>query len=135
MALLKRSQVVILEEGLYDHETIAALKTVTTIKALTTTLVPIYERFCKNKNLDRPLEAFYGLISQSEEMLKCYDYGVANFILIQLPDFLVGFYKSSTKIKTQNNTTAKLQQAERAPLSYIAKYIVSKLIHKNQRRI
>ena len=122
----------IIDEGLYDNATTIVLKDVTTTKALFTAVRPIYETFCKKKNQDKLLETFYGLIPRSQELLKCDDYRIANLVLIQLPDFLLGFYKSSTMTKKQNETPATLEPAERGPLSYIAGYIVSKLITKNR---
>ena len=122
----------IIDEGLYDNKTTTALKAVKTTEALFTALLPIYETFCKKKNQDKLLETFYGLIPRSGELLKCDDYRIANLILIQLPDFLVGFYKTSTIKITQDDTPATLEPAERGPLSYIAGYIVSKLVHKNR---
>ena len=110
----------------------AALKAVTTTKALTTAPVPIYERFCKKKNQDKLLKTFNGLTFRLEELLMCDNHRIANLVLIQLPGFLVGFCKSSTLMKTKDDTTKKIQPAERGPLVYIAGHIVSKLIHKNR---
>ena len=122
----------IIDEGLYDNETTTALNAATTTEALFTALLPMYETFCRKKNRDKLLETFYGLIPRSRELLKCDDYRIANLILIQMPDFLVGFYKTSTVTKTQNETSATLEPAELGPLSYIAGYIVSKLVNKNR---
>ena len=52
----------IVDEGLYDKETTTALKAVTTMEALFTALLPIYETFCRKKNQNKLLETFYGLI-------------------------------------------------------------------------
>lgn len=93
----------ILDEGLY-HETRTALKAVTTTEASFTALHPIYETFCRKKNQDKLLETFYDLIPRSRELLKCDDYRIANLILT----------------KTQNETPATPEPAERGPLSYIA---------------
>ena len=49
-----------------------------------------------------------------------------------MPDFFIGFYKTSTMTKMQNETPAMLVPAELGPLSYIAGYIVSKLVNKNR---
>lgn len=81
------------------------------------------------------LELFYGLIPQSCELLKCKDYKIANLIMIQLPDFLIGFCNRTnmTSNQTQDDDNAsKVDPAEYGPLSYIAGCIVSKLHQKNR---
>ena len=81
----------------------------TTTEALLTAILPMYKTFCRKKNQDKLLETFYGLIPRSRELLKCDDYRIANLMLIQLPDFLVSFYKTSSLMsKTQDKTPAKL---------------------------
>jgi hypothetical protein len=109
-------------------ETNTALAAVKPTKALFEALLPLYETFYRKKNQDK-FEYFYGLIPRSCEFLKCDDYKIANLIMIQLPDFLVGFFNASNIGQTQvkEDTPPALDQAETGPLSYIAGYITSKL--------
>jgi hypothetical protein len=53
--------------------------------------------------------------------------------MIQLPDFLVGFFNTSNIGQTQvkEDSPHALDQAETGPLSYIAGYIISKLYQTN----
>ena len=69
----------------------------------------MYEIIWKEKNQDKLLETFYGLIPPLEKLLKCDDYRIAKLVLIELPDFLVGIYKTSTINKTQDDTPATLE--------------------------
>ena len=69
------------------------------------------------------------------ELLKCKDYKIANLIMIQLPDFLVGFYNRTCMEKNdQPQEEMKIDPAECGPLSYIAGYIVSRLHLKNRKK-
>jgi hypothetical protein len=69
----------------------------------------MYEIIWKEKNQDKSLETFYGLIPPLQKLLKCDDYRIANLVLIELADFLVGIYKTSTMNKTQDDTPATLE--------------------------
>ena len=105
-------------------------------------MLPIYQTFCRKKNEDILLKVFYGLIPQSCELLNCNDFQVANLIMIQLPDFLVGHYntviqrqkhgESSTRIT--RDKPSELNSAERGPLAYIGGYIISKLTQINKKK-
>jgi uncharacterized C2H2 Zn-finger protein len=123
----------IIKEDIYNSETDTALAAVKPTKALFEALLPLYETFCRKKNQDILLESFYGLIPRSYEFLKGDDYKIANLIMIQLPDFLVGFFNTSNIGQTQvkEDTPHALDQAETGPLSYIAGYIISKLYRTN----
>ena len=72
----------------------AALATMSSTEALFDALLPLYETFHRKKNQDKLLELFYGLIPRSCELLKCTNYKIANLVMIQLPDFLVGFFNT-----------------------------------------
>ena len=125
----------IIEEDLYGAETNKALSAVSSTKALFTAVLPIYKTFTRKKNQDKMLESFYGLIPQSCELLTCEDYRIANLIMIQLPDFLIGFCNRTNMTSNQtegDDSVSKLDPAEYGPLSYIAGYIVSKLHQKNR---
>ena len=126
----------IIDEDLYGTETNKALSAVTSTKLLFNSVLPIYETFARKRNQDKMLELFYSLIPRSCELLKCNDYRIANLIMIQLPDFLIGFF-NRTNLKqnqAQGDDASKLDPAEYGPLSYIAGYIVSKLHQKNKAR-
>ena len=113
----------IIEEDLYGTETNKALAAVSSTKALFDAILPIYETFAKKRNRDKMLELFCGLIPRSCELLQCKNYKIANLIMIQLPDFLIGFYNTAytTSNQTQgDDSVSKFVPAEYGPLSYIA---------------
>ena len=90
----------------------------------------------KEKNQDKLLEDFYGLIPRSCELLNCTD-RVTNLIMIHLPDDLVGFYNVSQTEDTSTSTPVAAQAmqinpSERGPLSYIGGYVVLKLFKNNK---
>ena len=82
------------------------------------------------------MKSFYGLIPQTCELLNCKDYKTANLVMIQLPDFLVGFYKRTHTIAMDNQgeDEERIDPTEHGPLSYIAGYIVGTLHRKNMRK-
>lgn len=132
----------IIDEDIYGSATNATLTTVSSTEALFDALLPLYETFRRKKSQDKLLESFYGLIPRSCEFFKCEDYKIANLIMIQLPDFLVGFFnRTSNRQNISNETpeqtsagTPQLNPAEHGPLSYIAGYIVSKLHQTNKNK-
>jgi hypothetical protein len=91
------------------------------------------EAFCRKKNMDKLLESFYGLIPRSCELLNCDDYRVANLVMVQIPEYLASYYEiNPTGATTESSSNASKQEIdpdERGPLSYLARYVVSKL-HK-----
>ena len=139
---VERIKTRIIEEGLYGEEINVALKKVTSTPKLHQALLPLYQTFCKKKNQDNLLKVFFGLIPRSCELLNCNDFRIANLIMIQLPDFLVGHYnteiqrqrhgESSTEV-THNEPT-ELNPVERGPLAYIGGYIISKLTDINRKK-
>ena len=139
---VERIKTRIIEEDLYGEEINVALKKVTSTPKLHQALLPLYQTFCKKKNQDNLLKVFFGLIPRSCELLNCNDFRIANLIMIQLPDFLVGHYnteiqrqrhgESSTRV-TYNEPT-ELNPVERGPLAYIGGYIISKLTHINRKK-
>ena len=68
----------LLEKKYYGEEIQNGLKNVSGGEALLDALQPLYEKFCRKKNMDKLLESFYGLIPRSCELLNCNDYRVAN---------------------------------------------------------
>ena len=106
---------------LYGEEIQNGLKNVSGGEALLDALQPLYEKFCRKKNMDKLLESFYGLIPRSCEL--------------QIPDHLASYYEinrteSTTEgISTTTSSEKRINPEERGPLSYLAGYIVSKL-HK-----
>ena len=83
--------------------------------------------------MDKLLESFYGLIPRSCEPLNCDDYRVANLVMVQIPEYLASYYEiNRTGATTESSSNASKQEIdpdERGPLSYLARYVVSKL-HK-----
>jgi hypothetical protein len=67
------------------------------------------ETIWQEKNQEKLLATFYGLIPPLGKLLKCDEYRIANLVLIQLPDFFVAIYKTSTMNKTQDDTPATLE--------------------------
>ncbi|CAB3985388.1 Hypothetical predicted protein [Paramuricea clavata] len=132
----------IIEENLYAQETNSGLKKVTSMPKLYQALLPIYQTFCRKKNQDTLLKVFYGLIPQSCELLNCNDFQVANLIMIQLPDFLVGHYNTVIQHQKHGESStgitcdkpSELNSAECGPLAYIGGYIISKLTQINKKR-
>ena len=139
---VERIKTRIIEEDLYGEEINSALKKVTSTPKLYQALLPLYQTFCKKKNQDNLLKVFYGLIPRSCELLNCNDFRIANLIMIQLPDFLVGHYnteiqrlrhgESSTGVTHDEPT--QLNPIERGPLAYIGGYIITKLTHINRKK-
>lgn len=94
--------------------------------------------FRRKRNQDKLLEQFYGLLpANASKFLNCTEDNVANLIMIEIPDRLVGFFKISQSRENATKQTywdadmeadtTQLHPCERGPLSYIAGYIVSKL--------
>ena len=139
---VERIKTRIIEEDLYGEEINVALKKVTSTPKLHQALLPLYQTFCKKKNQDNLLKVFFGLIPRSCQLLNCNDFRIANLIMIQLPDFLVGHY--NTEIQRQrhgesstgvtHNEPTELNPVERGPLAYIGGYIISKLTHINRKK-
>lgn len=84
----------LIKDDLYGPDINAALEKVSSSKALFKVVLPIYEKFCRKKNQDKLLEEFYGLLPITPStFLHCTDANVANLIMIEIPDRLVGFLK------------------------------------------
>ena len=125
----------IIDEGLYSSDTNKSLGNVTSTKALFEAVLPMYQTSAKKKNQDKLLESFYSLIPRSCKLLRCKDYKIVNLVMIQLPDFLVSFYnRTHVKKDDQALEEEKIDPAEHGPLSYIAGYIVSRLLLKNNKK-
>ncbi len=132
----------LIKEDLFGSGINSALKKVSSSKALFDAVLPIYNQFCRKKNQDKMLEDFYGLLPiNPNAFLNCTDGKVANLIMIEIPDRLVGFFKvARSREEASSNPTPSLNSAveidpsERGPLSYIAGYIVSKMHQKSRNR-
>ena len=132
------------KDDLFGPDINAALKEVSSSKALYDAVSPIYNNFCRKKNQDKMLEDFYGLLPiDPTTFLHCTDGNVANLIMIEIPDRLVGYFKiSNSREEARNNPTQpeaesktiELNPSERGPLSYIAGYIVSKMHQKSRNK-
>ena len=125
----------LLEKKYYGEEIQNGLKNVSGGEALLDALQPLYEKFCRKKNMDKLLESFYGLIPRSCELLNCNEYRVANLVMVQIPDHLASYYEinrtetTTEGISTTTSSEKRINPEERGPLSYLAGYVVSKL-HK-----
>lgn len=132
----------LIKDDLFGPDINAALKEVSSSKALFDAVLPIYNKSCRKKNQDKMLEDFYGLLPiNPSTFLHCTDGNVANLIMIEIPDRLVGFFKiANSREEARNNPTQpesktiELDPSERGPLSYIGGYIVSKMHQKSRNK-
>ena len=130
------------KDDLFGGDINSALEKVSSSTALFDAVLPIYNQFCRKKNQDKMLEDFYGLLPIDPNVfLHCTDGNVANLIMIEIPDRLVGFFKvARSRQEASNNPTqsvnsvVEIDPSERGPLSYIAGYIVSKMHQKSRNR-
>ena len=120
----------VIDEHLYGDEIEAAIKKASVTQGLLDKVVPLYNKFCKNRNQDKLLESFYGLMPESAKLLNCKDSRVANIVMIHIPDHLVGFVNVNrmrcSSAETETNSE-KIESSEHGPLEYIAGYVVQKL--------
>ena len=124
---------------LYEEAINTAIKNASCSEELFTSVLPLYEVFCRKKNQDKLLEEFYGLILDASKYLNCPDANAACIIMIEIPDRLAGYFKlrrirEQSEIKPTVTSDIKPDPSERGPLSYIAGYIVSKLYQKTRNR-
>ena len=132
----------LLKEDLFGSDINSALKKISSSKALFDAVLPIYNKFCRKKNQDKMLEDFYGLLPiKPSTFLDCTDGNVANLVMIEIPDRLVGFFKIARSREEASNyptqsvkSAVEIDAAERGPLSYIAGYIVSKMHQKSRNK-
>ena len=104
------------------------VKNISATEALLKDVLPLYTKFCRNRNQDKLLESFYGLMLNSSTLLNCKDSRVANLVMIHIPDHLVGLCNVGlVGEKTLESADYEIQPSEHGPLSYIAGYVVSKL--------
>ena len=124
---------------LYEEAINTAIKNASYSEELFTSVLPLYKVFCHNKNQDKLLEEFYGLILDANKYLNCPDANAACIIMIEIPDRLAGYFKlrlirEQSEIKPTVTSDIKLDPSERGPLSCVAGYIVSKLYQKTRNR-
>ena len=124
---------------LYEEAINTAIKNASCSEELFTSVLPLYEVFCRKKNQNKLLEEFYGLILDASKYLNCPDANAACIIMIEIPDRLAGYFKlrrirEQSEIRPTVTSDIKLDPSERGPLSYIAGYIVSKLYQKTRNR-
>ena len=118
----------IIAEKLYGDEIDSVVKNISATEALLKDVLPLYTKFCRNRNQDKLLESFYGLMLNSSTLLNCKDSRVANLVMIHIPDHLVGLCNVGlVGEKTLESADYEIQPSEHGPLSYIAGYVVSKL--------
>ena len=63
----------LITEALYGPEINTAVMNASCSKALFDAVLPLCEKFCRKKNQDKLLEAFYGLIPNASKYLNCPD--------------------------------------------------------------
>ena len=132
----------IIKDDLYGPDVNAALEKVSLGKALFMVVLPIHEKFCRKQNQDKLLEEFYWLLPITRSTFLHYtDATVANLIIDEISDHLVGFFKiaqfregaKNNLTKTSSSATDfELDPSEQGPLSYITGYIVSKIYQKSR---
>lgn len=139
--IVEAIKISLITEDLYGPEINTAVTNASCNKALFDAVLPMYNKFCRKKNQDKLLEAFYGLTPNASKYLNCPDSNAANVIMIEIPDRLAGFFKicqhreeARAKPRTTTTSNLKLDPSERGPLSYIAGYIVSKLYQKTRNK-
>ena len=136
-----KSQIVC--EKLYESNINDSVKTASSSQALFDALFPLYSKFCRKKSQDQLVESFFALMPESTRLLNC-EYNAANRIMIHIPDHLVCFYNTNCgrtdrletpqTSKASRPNTQSLDKAERGPLSYVARYVVSKLFQTSKRK-
>ena len=118
----------IVAEKLYGDEIDSVVNKISATELLLKEVLPLYTKFCRNKNQDKLLESFYGLMLNSSTLLNCKDSRVANLVMIHVPDHLVGFANlGQVGEETLESVDYEIQPSEHGPLSYIVGYVVSKL--------
>ena len=94
----------LIKDDLFGPDINSAIKKALSSKALFDAVSPIYNKFCHKKNQDKMLEDFYGLLPiNPSTFLHCTDANVANLIMIEIPDRLVGFFKIARSRQASNN--------------------------------
>ena len=133
--IIQKIKTGLLSDDLYGTEINKFIKNASCTKALFDAVLPLYRQFCRKKNQDKLLEAFYGLMDNASKYLNCPNSNASCIIMIEIPDHLVGHYKvcrerELAKTKPTCAGNLKIDPKERGPLSYIAGHIVSKLYQK-----
>lgn len=85
----------IIDEKLYGDEIEASIKNVTSTEALFKEVEPLYSKFCRNKNQDKLLTYFYGLMPKSTTLFNLADSRITNLVMIHNPEKLVSFHSIS----------------------------------------
>jgi flagellin-specific chaperone FliS len=131
----------IIDEKLYGDEIESSIKNVTATEALFNEVEPLYSKFCKNKNQDKLLKSFYGLMLKPKVDDSLADSHITNLVMIHIPDHLISFYNISGRgdasVTTTENTTKeceKIEACKMGPLSYIAGYVVRKLTNARKKK-
>ena len=131
----------IIDEKLYGDKTESSLKNVFATEALFKEVKPLYSKFCKNKNQDKLLQSFYGLMPKSTTLLNFADSRVTNLVMIHIPDHLVSFCNISERSGASGTNTLdraepceKIEASEIGPLSYIAGHVVKRLTNASKKK-
>ena len=131
----------IVEENLYGDKIEASIKNITATEALFKEVEPLYLKFCKNKNQDKLLKSFYGLMPKSTTLFNLVDSRITNLVMIHIPDHLVSFHNLNERRNASVTTTVnaseeceKIEACEMGPLSYIAGYVVKRLTNSSKKK-
>ena len=133
----------IIDEKLYGDAIESSIKNVAATEVLFTEVEPLYSKFCKNKNQDKLLQSFYGLMPKSTTFFNLADSRITNLLMIHIPDHLVSFYNLNGRRDASATTTGtvdtseeceKIEACEMGPLSYIAGYVVRRLTASSKKR-
>ena len=81
-SILVKIKAKITEDGFWDSEMTANLVKVNSTQTLFSHILPIYERFCRERNQDTFLTDFYELIPKSSVLFQCDDQQLCSLIMI-----------------------------------------------------
>ena len=100
----------IVEENLYGDKIEASIKNITATEARFKEVEPLYLKFCKNKNQDKLLKSFYGLMPKSTTLFNLVDSRISYLVMIHIPDHLVSFRNLNERRNASVTTTVNAQR-------------------------
>ena len=100
----------IVEENLYGDKIEASIKNITATEALFKEVEPLYLKFCENKNQDKLLKSFYGLMPKSTTLFNLVDSCITNLVMIHIPDHLVSFHSLNERRNASVTTTVNASE-------------------------
>jgi hypothetical protein len=137
-SIVEKIKAKITKDGFWDDEMTENMASISLNYSLYNHIQPIYERFCRKRNLDKFLMDFYELIPESSGILQCKNQQLCNLVMISMPDYLVSLFKrcvtgqqqqpsssSGSETGVSAGVLSELNEHERGTLSYIAGYVLS----------